>query len=552
MVKKTIRRIIKYAALFIAFLLISQGLFYAHIYIEEKHNHPKVRKLINQDLTFEWDKMDDQLALVNDWIENKHLTNADKGRLYERASLIYMQKGEEMAYYRYLGYALYYLEHSDERDYSINIYLDLANFFYNNFDYNRADEMMDKALSISDFGDIENLQVKSYAFRLQAVLETAKGNFKEAEELLNKSYEALPEPDADVYVPSYIAINDIAMANIYVHTNRLDECEKILEEYKDSDYMTSDVFREIFLRDMIIPYYEIKCRLAFTRTWGSYNYRNEATVEEIAMVKSTVDEFMEICEENNYQKHELNTILELLNNAPVTQEAFLRDNYANITKLYTQLFDEQNRDYIDVINSQVEDSKLAIENVEQAHKKEVQEKEWVIVIIVIVFIIILTFVCIIINNRHDGLTMLYTRKVLNYDIYRSKRHPANHAVIMIDIDDFKHINDTYGHPEGDQILMFLGKLMMKEQSATVKPYRYGGEEFALLLTKESVKEAENIAERLRASMEHQVWSFDPTVSTTLSIGISRGENVEEILKEADESLYQSKENGKNRITVFKA
>jgi len=73
--------------------------------------------------------MDEELQYINKWTDGGHFTNEDLGRIYERASLIYMQKGETLSYYRYLGYALYYLERSTEKDYTINVYLDLANFF---------------------------------------------------------------------------------------------------------------------------------------------------------------------------------------------------------------------------------------------------------------------------------------------------------------------------------------------------------------------------------------------------------------------------------------
>ncbi|SFN95860.1 hypothetical protein SAMN04487831_105152 [Pseudobutyrivibrio sp. UC1225] len=118
------RKVIIGVILVIAALCFVQSLYHVDIYFEKKSNHEKVTELINNDLVFSWDTMDDELSQILDWIDSGHFYNGDLGRLYERASLIYMQKGEPMSYYRYLGYALFYLEQSDDKDYTVNIYLD--------------------------------------------------------------------------------------------------------------------------------------------------------------------------------------------------------------------------------------------------------------------------------------------------------------------------------------------------------------------------------------------------------------------------------------------
>ena len=171
MAKKNLKKILIGIASAIVLTLCAQLLYFGYVYIEKRTNHAKVLQLVDRDLTYEWDALDEQLSLTLDWIENRHLSNGDKGRLYERASLIYQQRGEEMTYYRYLGYALYYLEQSDEKDYTVNIYLDLANFYLNNFAYDSAPQMLKSAMEVEAFEEIESLQIKSYAYRIQGMLE---------------------------------------------------------------------------------------------------------------------------------------------------------------------------------------------------------------------------------------------------------------------------------------------------------------------------------------------------------------------------------------------
>jgi len=133
MEKNLTKRIIIGATAIIALLIFAQLLFKLNVYLEKRSNHEKVADLVNENLVFRWETMDEDLVYITNWIDRGHFYNEDLGRLYERASLIYMQKGEIMPYYRYLGYALYYFERSPEKDYTINVYLDLANFFLNNY-----------------------------------------------------------------------------------------------------------------------------------------------------------------------------------------------------------------------------------------------------------------------------------------------------------------------------------------------------------------------------------------------------------------------------------
>ena len=98
--KSITRKIFIGVLIFLAGLVIVQSLLSVFINFEKKTNHEKVQKVIAEDLLFSWDTMDSELENINEWTKKRNLYNADRGRLYERASLIYMQKGETMTYYR--------------------------------------------------------------------------------------------------------------------------------------------------------------------------------------------------------------------------------------------------------------------------------------------------------------------------------------------------------------------------------------------------------------------------------------------------------------------
>jgi len=161
----------------------------------------------------------------------------------------------------------------------------------------------------------------------------------------------------------------------------------------------------------------------------------------------------------------------------------------------------------------------------------------------------------------DALTGLYNRRVLEefLDVEESKRSPAPLAILIIDIDDFKAINDTFGHPAGDRVLSVLGKLMQDNCRRENIVARYGGEEFAVLMTNSGLTEAAafQIAERLRTVLGAQDFAFSGRkVKVTVSIGVaySTGNSTarETLLARADQALYQAKRSGKNRVYLHEA
>ena len=165
----------------------------------------------------------------------------------------------------------------------------------------------------------------------------------------------------------------------------------------------------------------------------------------------------------------------------------------------------------------------------------------------------------------DALTGLANRRLFNYlierEINRSRRYGRPVSLVMMDIDFFKRINDTWGHPVGDVVLRDLGALVRQSVRKLDVPVRYGGEEFALILPETTLEEAVNLAERFRIMVERNVFSNGrERIPVTVSMGVASignspvPENMdpEEFLQMADRALYQAKQSGRNRIAVGRA
>ena len=139
---------------------------------------------------------------------------------------------------------------------------------------------------------------------------------------------------------------------------------------------------------------------------------------------------------------------------------------------------------------------------------------------------------------------------------RSQRYGNAYTVIFCDVDNFKHYNDRNGHPAGDALLRQLGVILRKEARTTDLPARYGGEEFAVICPETAEKDALNLAERIRASVQNFPFehaSSQPLGFVSISIGVasfqSKSQSAADVLAQADEATYHSKTHGKNQVTA---
>lgn len=167
-------------------------------------------------------------------------------------------------------------------------------------------------------------------------------------------------------------------------------------------------------------------------------------------------------------------------------------------------------------------------------------------------------------SRVDELTGMLNYRVLieklEEEIRRKLRTGREFSFIMIDIDDFKRINDRYGHLEGSRLIAQMGPLLKAacRTGSTDTCFRYGGEEFSILLAETDMTEALAVAERVRKSVEEYpftVKAAHPDEKVTVSLGVSTMEAesmkpTPELIHEADIALYRSKALGKNRVTSF--
>jgi len=159
----------------------------------------------------------------------------------------------------------------------------------------------------------------------------------------------------------------------------------------------------------------------------------------------------------------------------------------------------------------------------------------------------------------DALTGLYNSRhffsQIKTEIKRYDRYFRALSLLIIDIDFFKQYNDTWGHLEGDKVLMGIGQIISSCMRSMDTAYRYGGEEFAILLPETKLQKACVVGARIKDNISSKLFEPEPGIkkSVTVSIGateLKEGEDVRSFISRTDKALYKSKDSGRNKLTYI--
>ena len=162
------------------------------------------------------------------------------------------------------------------------------------------------------------------------------------------------------------------------------------------------------------------------------------------------------------------------------------------------------------------------------------------------------------DSKLDPLTEIFNRREMiarmEIEQKRQLRHGNQFMLILGDIDNFKNVNDTFGHDQGDRVLKRIARIMKDQIRGIDCISRWGGEEFLIMLVETDLDDGQKVAERIRKNIEETVFEFkESKISVTLTCGLSAHhgaeDTIESCIKRADQALYQGKKQGKNQIVV---
>ena len=493
----------------------------------------RINSYINNDLSYEEDSYDKYINEMTQLLDLPYITDYDKGHLYERIAQIYKFKEDTLSFYHTLGNALYYLNKSEDKSIAVNIYEDIANYYLTDCNIEQAKIYKDKASEICPLEDIQDPQVKSYAYRMQAILLINDENLNDAKQMIDTSSSILSQNTDAIWHDSYVAINDMVYASLAYENGNYDDATSILDKHKDSEFFSSTIYADIITRDFVLPYYDVACKLAAHQgdEKGLMNYLTE--------YRTASSKF-------GYLKQEQKILTEISEGGYTLSETTHSEINDRILENYNTIVNKLSNDYAALISEPLENG--INEQAElNASLEEARRKNRLHLLDVIIAVTLLSIIIIIISySLRDPLTGVGNRRKLRYYILPGLFYPKNVSFIMMDIDNFKRVNDTYGHDKGDVVLKRLGALLKLMHNSKNRCFRYGGEEFVMIVYDSDPSMALRIAENIRRDFEWQKWDFMDGV--TISLGVSSGRLSQATLVEADKNLYYSKDHGKNAVT----
>lgn len=479
-------------------------------------------------------------GLLN-YLESMYLATDRKGDAAYALSRYYALQRRYEESIRYAADAVYYYEQVGEKGAALITAIDLA------VSHSRVGNREGALGILNQVRDAINHEVDNRAF---------------IEVYMNINY-------AEVH--SYLQNTEQSKAHIEKVITILEKDNTLLEQYRQME-----IDKSIIIIEARNLYYEQKYKEAINHLLQadiSYAYHDDIQLENTTLPYLEVfsksllhvkaleegfqlsDIYFTLCDIYDRQYDKLKQMKEMMDimesysieheSIEVYQEEILDWYQEDMLQSYQQLVNQQ--------TSQVTKFMFSTYNVfiEQKHNQDsyqraVQNIKYLIIgggLFIICFLYILVWAMK--NAWTDGLTHILNRRILEYNYTKWRRKHIAFSVIMIDIDDFKKCNDTYGHQFGDYVLYSVAQVLRKK-CGFYHTYRYGGEEYCIVIKNKSEQEIVELAESIREEVQAMTWEKD--IHITISLGIAVGKEEDDLLKVADERLYVSKKNGKNRVT----
>ncbi len=409
--------------------------------------------------------------------------------------------------------------------------VDLASILLKVGSYETAEKLIKDSFKIDIDEGEKNGMVRLYALINLAEIYIEVGEYDKAIEISSRVKDYKKFVNTDDY-NDFEIMASIMQANAYVGKNNVQKAKTFLER---ADYLIkSDRTVHILDKDM---YYYIAV--------GNLEYKSENYNSAIDNYKKS----LEISTKRKLTQEKIKNLNKILN---------IYEKQGNVESLneYQKMLINEYKE-----NKSIRDSETSfyiidkVSNESELFEKTKKEIKYYKILFTVILIAILgsTFLYNRLKyfkaqNLHDGLTNVYNRKSFDimYEKYREK--DDNFALVMIDIDNFKLINDNYGHKFGDVVIKGITNTICVMLEQDDKVFRYGGEEFSVLIRNKSGEEVADIIDNIRVAIENKKWNEDVTV--TISAGVAHISDSKNVLEEADKNLYKAKQLGRNKV-VYK-
>ncbi|AXU49418.1 tetratricopeptide repeat-containing diguanylate cyclase [Clostridioides difficile] len=409
--------------------------------------------------------------------------------------------------------------------------VDLASILLKVGSYETAEKLIKDSFKIDIDEGEKNGMVRLYAIINLAEIYVEVGEYDKAIEISSRIKDYKKFVNTDDY-NDFEIMASIMQSNAYIGKNNIQKAKTFLEK---ADYLIKSD-RTVHILDKDMYYY---------MAMGNLEYKSKNYNSAIDNYKKS----LEISTKRKLIQEKIKNLNKILN---------IYEKQGNVKSLneYQKMLINEYKE-----NKSIRDSETSfyiidkVSNESKLFEKTKKEIKYYKILFTVILIAILgsTFLYNRLKyfkaqNLHDGLTNVYNRK--SFDIMYEKyiEKDDNFALVMIDIDNFKLINDNYGHKFGDVVIKGITNTICVMLEQDDKVFRYGGEEFSVLIRNKSGEEVVDIIDNIRVAIANKKWSEDVTV--TISAGVAHISGSKNVLEEADKNLYKAKQLGRNKV-VYK-
>lgn len=505
-----------------------------YLHRENSKNQKEIEAVVSS-LLLSQQGIDDDLKALYPLLQLKGLNDNQKSQIYFLITNLCYQKGDMKKYFENVGNALFYTERVGYVDGIIYLYAAMAKYFLEIGNDELAYEIINTAESFRSFYDCQHVLTRIQALQVYSSYLLSIAQYEKA--FVAASQIIADSPLTEAFNPDFPryfeGAGNAIKARILMMQGRFAEAgelaDSLLEKYA-GDYETVSRFNAF---DFYMPLYEVKITCAV----------NAGKFEKAVEYNKKYGEY---CNLFFFKNKKMSMSGFLMNALPPEMAAERRMLFNQLSEDSRSLVKNLIDDYTYLANSKFSSTMTELRLESEISEKNNKTIQSLLFNAFIFVVLILLCYAVFSEARTDGLTKLFTRKSLNFKLRLLEMFKTNYSAVMIDLDDFKKINDTYGHEIGDEVLKAVSGLVLDAERRHVKAYRYGGEEIMVIFEHTAFEDVIRQSESIRTKICKL--RFASGVRVTASFGV--GTKPDNPVSQADENMYYAKSKGKN-IVAYK-
>ncbi|MDD3369680.1 MAG: GGDEF domain-containing protein [Lachnospiraceae bacterium] len=489
-------------------------------------------KAVLSELTLAETQAESEKEQLEQLLHLDKLTYGTRGRIYKSLAEISYMSGVDREYNENVAKAMFYLEKGKLPDETARLTMEYAGRLYANGGYDAAKEMLDDLENKGILEECNNQSLWAKFYLTYADIQEMRRNLRDADIRLGKAQLAIGQIENDPYTDLLQAKHDLLQVRLYVLEQNYVDADLLLSKYTYDDTFGMDPDNLYLICDYRLPFYELQTKVHISKG-------------KLKAAFPYVNEYLEYCDTYNFRVMKLN-MLQTVINAGKNGDANLISEYQVMKSLENQkTITEMTSLYGQYLLLNLNDGIHELSD--DAMQREALSRAIYFVLFCTVIILLFSMIVYVVVQylNMDALTMLRNRKIYEHDRLLFEKRHYSYCLVMLDIDDFKKVNDCFGHAAGDFVLKRIAAIVREQLPEQGRAYRYGGEEICMILKNVDLRKGVAITQKLIQSIASE--QIKAGARITVSGGVAYSENGDNPFREADRCLYDAKEKGKNRV-----